>query len=64
MSLNGFAHSLVYGFRRETIDLLIAASAASFQSSQNRCVVAADVMRHLRTWGSRINAATFLKRSV
>jgi hypothetical protein len=45
MSLNGFAHSVVFDFRREKIDLLIAASAALFDSSQKRCVATAKVMR-------------------
>jgi len=46
MSLNGFAHNVVCGFRREKMSHLITAPAASLDSSQNRCVVAAHVMRN------------------
>ena len=53
-SLNGFAHpdaknaSGVCGYGREKNEFLIAAFAASFDSSQDRCVVTPNVMRHLR----------------
>jgi len=45
-SLNAFAHVLVCAFRRDEIVFLIAASGASFESSQKRCVVLVNVMRH------------------
>jgi len=48
MSLNAFAHVLVCAFRRDEIVFLIAASGASFSSSQKRCVVGRDVVRHAR----------------
>jgi hypothetical protein len=44
MSLKAFAHSLVCAFRRKN-ELLIAASGASFSSSQKPCVVGRDVIR-------------------
>jgi hypothetical protein len=53
-SLNGFAHpdaknaSGVCGYGRKRIDRLIAALAASSDSSKNRCVVTPNVMRHGR----------------
>jgi hypothetical protein len=37
---------LVCGSGRKKINHLKAAFAAAFESSQNRCVVAANVMRH------------------
>jgi hypothetical protein len=54
MSLNGFAHCW-YAAPAAKINLSIAAFAASFDSSQNRCVVAANVIRHVRRQeGSRL----------
>jgi len=47
MSLNAVAHGLVCGFRREIMSRLIAASAASFDSSQQHCGVLLDVMCNL-----------------
>jgi hypothetical protein len=41
-----FCSLLVCGFGREKNEFFVAAFAASFESSQNRCVVAANVRRH------------------
>ncbi|MBI3110213.1 MAG: hypothetical protein HYZ01_01460 [Ignavibacteriales bacterium] len=41
-----FCSLLVCGYGREKNEFFVAAFAASFDSSQNRCVVAANVMRH------------------
>ena len=43
MSLNAFAHVLVCAFRRDEIVFLIAASGASFESSQKHCIVLVNV---------------------
>jgi hypothetical protein len=44
MKLNGFAHSFGMRLRPQENELFRAAFAASFDSSQNRCVLPPDVM--------------------
>src|SRR3989339_1291527 len=43
-----FCSLLVCGYGREKNEFLVAAFAASFDSSQNRCVVTPNVMCHAR----------------